>query len=689
MTKLRHPLLWILILAAVLRWVQIDSPPVGRHAWRQSDTASVARNFHRHDSRLLYPQIDWEVPGYVEMEFPIYPWTASRLYGLFGESEALARALSVLGSLVTIVLLCLLVARILNRRTALWSALLYAILPANLFFGRAIMPESWMLAAGVGGLYGFVRWIDTGSRLAYWLALIATTLACLLKPTSLFLGLPLLWLAWQKWGTRSFAQLRLWLFAFLVSAALVLWYGHAYRLGQEYGASFHVLTAAGADKWGTWSLLVDPSFYHRVFVGYLGERLLTWVGWPMFLVGLTLRRRSSAERLFDVWLLAVTIVLLLASGGSYQHEYYSLPLVLPAVVFMSKVFDREWESYRVWLVAALIAIVALSGYRYLGALADERRFGVDSQVAETLRSQTAPEDLLISCHGANPVWLYLADRRGWGRDCDRLDRDDLEDLIARGASYLVAATRAPIPGSPTSRLRDHLEVFYEVEHEDGAVFLAKLDSRRRFEDLVWTPLLISSFDNAGQMESWALSGGSWNIVEGWLQGTRRRLPAEARSLISLQECGVCRLQTTVSLVPPPAGEKGEPLKRQRGAGRSHARAAIDVWSRGEGTRATLTLSSRTRRVGLTQFQNGIRVDSRRIELPLDTEQPIDLELRSDGFEFELYVHGQPTLTAPIRMTPPLAGALVLRPQLGSVRVEKIEVQRERRLATAPVPATGR
>ncbi len=348
----RYSILWILVLAAVLRFVQIDAPPVGRHAWRQSDTASVARNFHRHGNHLLYPQIDWEIPGFVEMEFPIYPWMTSVVYSVVGESEAAARMLSVLGSLVTIGFLYLLILRILGRRAALWAAFFFAVLPASLFFGRAIMPESWMLAASAAAVYFFVRWTDEDSWFFYCLALLATSLACLLKLTSLYLGLPLLWLVWQKWGRKTLGRWQFWLFGSVVAMVLLAWYGHTYRLGQEYGASFHILTTAGTDKWGTWELLADPGFYHRVFVGYLGERILTWIGLPIFVVGLFLPRQSPLERLFDIWLLSIIVVLLLASGGSYQHDYYSLPLVLPAVAFMGKVFDRGWEYSKPWLVAA-------------------------------------------------------------------------------------------------------------------------------------------------------------------------------------------------------------------------------------------------------------------------------------------------------------------------------------------------
>ena len=212
MAKLRSPILWILILAAILRFVQIDSPPLGRHSWRQSDTAGVARNYHRFDHGFLYPQVDWEQPGFVEMELPVYPWTASLLYRVTGESEAVARLVAVLGSLLAIWLLYLIVARILGRRSAAWAAFFCAILPLSVFFGRAIMPESWMLAATAAAIYAFLRWTQEESRGFYVAAIVATSLACLLKLTSLYLGLPLLWLAWQRWGRRTLVQWQIWLF---------------------------------------------------------------------------------------------------------------------------------------------------------------------------------------------------------------------------------------------------------------------------------------------------------------------------------------------------------------------------------------------------------------------------------------------------------------------------------------------
>ena len=675
MSKNRYHILWILILAAVLRFAQIDAPPVGRHAWRQSDTASVARNFHHNGYRLLYPEIDWETPGFVEMEFPIYPWTTSLLYSVGGESAALARSLAVLGSLVTIGFLYLLVLRILGRLAALWSAFFLAVLPSTLFFGRAIMPESWMLAATAAAVYWFLRWIDEDSWLFYWLALLATTLACLLKLTSLYLGLPLLWLAWRKWGPGSVRRWPLWLFAGLVTVPLVLWYGHGYRLGQESGASFHILTAAGADKWGTWSLLVDPAFYHRVFVGYLGERMLTWVGLPIFVVGIFLRRLSPRERLFDVWLLAVTVVLLLASGGSYQHDYYSLPLVLPAVVFMAKVYDRGWGSHWRWLAVLALLILILSGYRHLGALADEQQIGADLTMAKALAMETARDDLVISCNGANPVWLYNSDRRGWGRDCGRLDKAELHDLIQQGSRYLITRGRPLWTSTGQDRLGAYLDSYFEVVEDSETTFLVRLTSPTESEDHSWQTVLQDDFSKVTSLEDWSLAGGSWNLDHGSLIGTRVRRPAVAHTRATLPACYVCTVKLSLSLLRPP-NQQIDTAQSQifRGSGQPRSKASIRLWWQDQGTGVTVTLATHKGRIGLHQTENGVRLHSRTVDFPVVEGEPIDLELRSDGFEIELMVDGSTVLTTTNRLTTPLSGWLGLRPRLGSIQLDRIEVQ---------------
>ena len=55
------------------------------HSWRQSDTASTARNFYKESGNIFYPRIDMreDKMGITGMEFPLYQYVISLLYRLF------------------------------------------------------------------------------------------------------------------------------------------------------------------------------------------------------------------------------------------------------------------------------------------------------------------------------------------------------------------------------------------------------------------------------------------------------------------------------------------------------------------------------------------------------------------------------------------------------------------------------
>ena len=70
------------LLGVVLRMVHIWMPVVGIHSWRQADTAAMARHFAGFDTPIWLPQIDWggASPGYVESEFPLFPFLTGQIY---------------------------------------------------------------------------------------------------------------------------------------------------------------------------------------------------------------------------------------------------------------------------------------------------------------------------------------------------------------------------------------------------------------------------------------------------------------------------------------------------------------------------------------------------------------------------------------------------------------------------------
>ena len=657
-------LLSILLLAALPRLIQIDARPVGRHAWRQSDTASVARNYYQSGYRFLYPQIDWEIPGYVEMEFPVYPWTVALAYGVTGENEAVPRLLSVVGSILATLFLYLLVARILGHRAASWAAFFFALTPLSLFLGRAIMPEAWVLAATAAGIYWFLRWTEEDSWLYFVLSALATALACLLKLTSLYMGLPLLWLAWQRFGNRTLIRWPVWFYGAMVVAPLAAWYSHAYRLGQQFGASFHIFTAAGTDKWGRWDLLLSLDFYNHVFLGNLGGRILTWVGLLVFVVGLFLSRRTRLERLFDVWLLAAVIVIFLASGGAYAHDYYSLPLLLPAAAFMGKVFDRGWERGKLVLVVATILILVLSLYRYVGHLMDERDPNQDVEIARLLAERTSEGDLVISCNEANPIWLYLAGRRGWGRFCSEMDKERLHELIEKGARVLVAQA-TDLEEAQTSRFTNYLHTFYSVKEIDEVVFV-DLTAPQNVAASDWQAIWGESFDGAGLPEGWHFDSSHWQIEGGSLVGSRARKTVSALASPAFAGCDICRVEAQLEVVRP------QPR-------RASPRATLKAWRGAAGTHVAVTLGTEENMIWFQQHQDGKLKSATKIPTPLESGRVYSVEIRFDLYDFELLLDGKSLATLPSRFSSTPFGTVGVQTRAAKIKIDDLRVSAAARL----------
>ena len=65
-----------ILIGFLLRVINIQSPIVGVHSWRQADTAAMARHFAIEGTPIWLPQIDWagSSRGYVESEFPLFPY---------------------------------------------------------------------------------------------------------------------------------------------------------------------------------------------------------------------------------------------------------------------------------------------------------------------------------------------------------------------------------------------------------------------------------------------------------------------------------------------------------------------------------------------------------------------------------------------------------------------------------------
>jgi 4-amino-4-deoxy-L-arabinose transferase-like glycosyltransferase len=500
---------WALVaLALALRCYGLTAPLLDYHSWRQADTAAIARNYAANGYRLLYPQVDWGglTPGYVESEFPLYAYSLALLYGLFGDHVWLGRLTTALAGAASVMALYGLVRSGADRpgaaapgREALYAGLALALMPFPVYFGRTVMPDTWMLLAAILAIWTFRRWLDRPSAGRYAVALLCGALAPLAKtPNLLIVAVPLAYMLLIHWIQRGrsvdgWAQvarplrgrllgaLALYGMCFVVPS--LLWLLHARALPLDPRLSFGV-----GEKLFDTRLLLDPQFY-RLLGRWSVDHVITLAGLPFFLLGLMPRTENQEpsvvrsqlsvaegneqgttdhgprttdyrQHVFPLlphfWLLGVLLFFLAGAGGLVGQDYYILPLAGPAAWFVGVGLDRAQRlletatdrqfsilnsQFSILLpVAVLIALAALSFFR-IGPLYQTTDF---YQTLGRRLDMALPAGARVGMIApAVSEILYYGERKGWRLDPGVLVPGGLASLPPDlGVRYVLVADPA-------------------------------------------------------------------------------------------------------------------------------------------------------------------------------------------------------------------------------------------------------
>lgn len=473
-------------LAFILRFYKINSPIIGMHSWRQADTAAISRNYYENGYRFLYPQIDWggDSQGYVETEFPIYSFIVALLYGVFGVHEFLGRLLSVIFAMISLYYLYFLLLKMSDRKTALWSCFFFAILPPLIFYSRTFQPESTLVMSLILGVYFFSQWMDTEKIIYFITSLIFIALACLIKIPSLYIGLPILYLAWMKSGKKIFYQISMWIYGLIVLLSVALWYYHAHRIHLKTGLTFGIWEY-GLDKWGNWDLIFQWKFWNRIIFQNLAEDYFVWIGFIIFVIGMFLKRKSKLETLSDVWLMALVIYFIIVARGNYIHLYYQLPFMIPAVIYLGKVYAQHFHpkdlknKKTILLSAGLIGICLLTAGRYTIYIEKENTRNSDLyKLAEIVKDKIEDKALVIAIDNNDPTLLYLAHKKGWHAFPNQLDTSFVTQKNNKGARYIIGNHNLFKGDLELSRLRELLKN-HKVIYDDKSSFILEISEEMR------------------------------------------------------------------------------------------------------------------------------------------------------------------------------------------------------------------
>ncbi len=491
--------------AAAIEWRRPAAITDDWQGWRQADTQAMARSQAFERFSPASPRIDWRGDGlgYVEAEMPIYPLLVGVALRAGGDSPWPGQLLS---------LFCvLLAAALLYRALALrygglagWLALL-AVLTGQgaLVISTSIQPDTLSFLAFTVGWLAFLAYLEgrrTGA-LVTWI--LATTLAALIKPTTLELGLAqaLLCLLAHR---RALRDPRLWLGWILVLAVVAVYLLHARQLYLTHGNTFGVLSG-GDSKLPALERLAEPRSWFD-----LARYSIVWgVGWPSLLaIAILLARRRSGAR-FGGEIIALALAALALGLLAFRYTagpfgtHYHLPhailgahLVARAVaaliasaptvhaassivtssdpeVSVASVTDlrapRLPRAFVRVFALAFIALSAFSAYRaerflHRQAPQPETELGLalarlappGTLVAVRARAERYSREWRTANNFEDPRVFYLSRTKGWVLPNDLLGAEAttrLDDLVRRGARFYAHVAQI----TPDAELRTFLD----------------------------------------------------------------------------------------------------------------------------------------------------------------------------------------------------------------------------------------
>jgi len=435
-------LIIILVFAFLVRLHKINRPIADWHSWRQADTAAVARNFIKEGFSPFVPRYDdmssqangFDNPNrYRFVEFPIYNALIFLVWKITGVSVIYARLVTVFITMGSTVFLYFLVRYFSDRKTAVLCSFFFAFLPYNIFYSSTILPGPLMVF-GILGLYlSFAKWMEEDKNWLWGLlSILFANLAILTWPIALFFVLPVVYLSYEKYGFGMFRKTNLWVFAIFSTLPFIAW-----RIWMTHFPE-------GIPNWrflfNEGNIRFKGAFFRWLIAERMGKLILTVGGFALFIFGLIARSTSKEKLFYFSWLLSVAIYFTIFASGNVRHDYYQVPLIPIAAIFMAKGTLLLWnlpKGYFIKVLGPIISLVLILLTLAFGYFETRGFYWINKPqiiAAGKAVDRLLPKDAtIIAPYNGDAAFLYQTNRHGY----PIVDRP-LERFIEQGTKYLVS-----------------------------------------------------------------------------------------------------------------------------------------------------------------------------------------------------------------------------------------------------------
>jgi len=460
----------LLISAFVVRLYRIDNPIADWHAWRQSDTAAVAKIYEQKGIDLLKPQY-YDISniqsgqdnpqGYRFVEFPIYQGVTVLLKNTFGtfSLEVWLRLVTITATVAGIFFLQRLVKNNIGEKESYIAASIYAFLPFSIYYGRVILPDPNMIAVTLASIYFFNRYVKKDSWISFLISLIFLALALLIKPFAIFFTPVFIAILYQEKGFAFIKNIKVYVFAILSLTPLLIWRQHISQFPEGVPASAWLLDGG---------IRFKGAFFYWIFGERIAKLILGYFGIVLVFLGL-LKKENDKGLIFTYsFIVSSLLYLVIFARGNVQHDYYQI-LIIPTISILAargctfllslKGNFNKFTSYLVLLI--LFAFTFFLSWYYV-----RDYFNVNNPTlvrAGERANEILPEDAkVIAPLDGDTTLLYYINRPGWPAF-----QQSTEELIKKGATHLVLL-------NPTQSNREDMEEKFSIIEEEGDYIIVEL-----------------------------------------------------------------------------------------------------------------------------------------------------------------------------------------------------------------------
>ncbi len=452
---------WLPIFTGlVLRLIQINSPILGIHSWRQADTAAMARHFFLENTPIWLPQIDWggASQGFVESEFPLFPYLIGLIYQSTGINEAFGRLFSALCSTLTIIFLIRIGEHLFDNYSAWWGGFFFAITPMSVYYGRNLQAESLLLLLAAISIEQLLEWHKRHNNFPLIISWLAYLLACLIKVLPLiWLGIPLLCIhLYRNSENRQIMPLMIllknlirlikspapWLFFLSTILISSLWYRYAYEIGQISGLSFG-FWGSSSDR-ANINLILNINTWLDLLLRII-LRNLSILGLPILIIGIWNCRKSANTQILISGIIGWLICTLFALKATSIHEYYQLPLL----IFICPIMGKGWQIFvkntsyrftkipipRFTLIFMIMISLAILNFDYWSI--ERQQSKIWMPLAYQIRNEVPIKSKIVSVTGHDPTLLNLARRQGWLTTAKNINQVTIRKWFNEGATHIA------------------------------------------------------------------------------------------------------------------------------------------------------------------------------------------------------------------------------------------------------------